>query len=277
MNKPVSNILQSTAVKLLSEILIKTDSPPSDKTVSSNYPESPAPSRSNRQESPPHDPWQLRIVSSGDCQSYVVWNEHTREALVIDAKAEDLNAYLTLQKDLPDYRWLGIIDTHTHADHISATANLAALLNAPVFMQTLCATARVNFRITQTSALSTAAGPIRFIPTPGHTPDGMCVVWGPFCFTGDTVLYNDCGRDDLPGGNPTAHFQSLQLLKKELHPDTLICPGHDFKGGRISSWGTQLKTNSSLIQDEKSFVEESVAFDAPAPALLKKSLFENLK
>jgi sulfur dioxygenase len=233
--------------------------------------------------------WQLRIVSSGDCQSYIAWNQNTLEALAIDPKLEDLDAYLNIQtdiqkslqkggqKNIQQYRWLGVVDTHTHADHISTAAHLASLLSAPVFMQNLSATTRVDFRIAKTSFISSTAGPVRFILTPGHTPDAMCVAWGPFCFTGDTVLYNDCGRDDLPGGDPTAHYHSLQVLKRELDPEILMCPGHDFKGGRISNWGAQLQTNSSLTQDEKSFVEESVAFDAPAPALLKKSLFENLK
>lgn len=233
------------------------------------------------QENLPSNQWQLRIVSSGDCQSYIVWNQSTHEALAIDPKCEDLDAYLTIQKDpqadLQKYRWLGVVDTHTHADHISAAAHLASLLLAPVFMQNSSATARVNFRIAKNSSFSSAAGPVRFILTPGHTPDAMCVVWGPFCFTGDTVLYNDCGRDDLPGGDAMAHYQSLQLLKKEIDSETLMCPGHDAKGGRISNWGTQLKTNSSLTQDEKTFIEESVSFDAPAPATLKKSLFENFK
>ncbi|MEO7164730.1 MAG: MBL fold metallo-hydrolase [Bdellovibrionia bacterium] len=221
--------------------------------------------------------WQLRIVSSGDCQSYIAWNQSTLEALAIDPKLEDLDAYLKIKTEIQNYRWLGVVDTHTHADHISTAAHLASVLSAPVFMQNLSTTIRVDFRIAKTSSLSSTAGPVRFIMTPGHTPDAMCVAWGPFCFTGDTVLYNDCGRDDLPGGDPTAHYHSLQALKKELKPEILMCPGHDFKGGRISSWGAQLQTNSSLTQDEKSFVEESVAFDAPAPALLKKSLFENLK
>lgn len=245
------------------------------------------------QESLPSAEWQLRIVSSGDCQSYIVWNQKTREALALDPKFEDLDAYLGLQEEMKKesllgsggegkekgggYRWLGVVDTHTHADHISAAAHLSSLLSAPLFMQNLSATARVDFRIAKTTSFSSTAGPVRFILTPGHTPDGMAVIWGPFCFTGDTVLYNDCGRDDLPGGDPTAHYQSLQLLKKEVPPECFMCPGHDSKGGRISSWAAQLKTNSSLTQDEKSFVDESVSFDAPAPALLKKSLFENLK
>jgi glyoxylase-like metal-dependent hydrolase (beta-lactamase superfamily II) len=221
--------------------------------------------------------WQLKIIQSDQCQSYLAWNEHSREALLIDPKREDLDAYLSLIETLPQYIWLGVIDTHTHADHISAAAHMAEVLKTPLLMHHLSPSTRAHLRIAHATSLPSRACPIQIMPTPGHTPDGICVVWGPFTFTGDTVLYADVGRDDLPGGDAQAHYESIQKLKVLLAPETLILPGHDCKGGRISSWATQLKINSSLTQEKELYVEESVAFDAPAPALFKKSLVENFK
>jgi glyoxylase-like metal-dependent hydrolase (beta-lactamase superfamily II) len=91
------------------------------------------------------------------------------------------------------------------------------------------------------------------------------------------VLFGDVGRDDLPGGNPEAHYESLLLLKKFAKDEMILLPGHDHKGGRISTWQEQMKINSSLTQERESFIKEAAAFDAPAPALLKKSLRENFK
>jgi glyoxylase-like metal-dependent hydrolase (beta-lactamase superfamily II) len=94
---------------------------------------------------------------------------------------------------------------------------------------------------------------------------------------GDTVLYGDSGRDDLPGGNAPAHYESLEKLKKVLIPEQVCLPGHDHQGGRASTWGTQLKINASLMQEREDFIRESEAFDAPAPKDLKRSLRENFK
>jgi glyoxylase-like metal-dependent hydrolase (beta-lactamase superfamily II) len=104
-----------------------------------------------------------------------------------------------------------------------------------------------------------------------------CGGWGPFIFGGDTLLYGDVGRDDLPGGNATSHFQSLEKAKKHLRKEQILLPGHDHKGGRASNWAKQLEINSSLTQGQDDYVRESEAFKAPAPALLEISLKENTK
>ena len=230
------------------------------------------------QEVEPDPQWQLRVGIHDDCLSYIVWNERTREAILVDPKLELAEEYRSVARDLKGTLWLGVIDTHTHADHISSAAAFAKELRAPLIMHALSPSKRVDLRVAKATTMPAHADGIRFIPTPGHTPDGMCVLWGPFLFTGDTVLHGDVGRDDLPGGSPEDHYDSLWELKNHGVPDSaLILPGHDCKGGRVSSWGTQLKMNPSLTQGREAFVAESAAFDAPAPALLKKSLAENFR
>jgi glyoxylase-like metal-dependent hydrolase (beta-lactamase superfamily II) len=225
----------------------------------------------------PTSPWQLKAILSDDCMSYVVWNTQNREALLVDPKLDEIDFYRVLIRELSSYLWLAVIDTHTHADHVSAAAQLAQEISAPLIMHQKSPCSRVHLRICSPTVIPGHSAPMRFLLTPGHTEDGLTFVWGPFAFTGDTVFYGDVGRDDLPGGSPEAHFESLQILKRELLSETLICPGHDFKGGRISSWATQLKVNSSLTQPKAEFIQEAAAFDAPAPALFKKALFENFK
>jgi sulfur dioxygenase len=170
-----------------------------------------------------------------------------------------------------------VIETHTHADHVSSAAEMAGYLNAPLLMHSAAPSKRVSLRVSHAFQLPTHSGPLHFIPTPGHTSDGMCIQWGPFAFTGDTVLFGDVGRDDLPTGSPEDHHESLICLRSILDPFILVCPGHDSKGGRISSWGTQLQINSSLTQTKEDYVTESRAFTCIAPALFKESLFENFK
>ncbi len=131
--------------------------------------------------------------------------------------------------------------------------------------------------MTKDTVLPSKAAPLQPLLTPGHTHDSMTLIWGPFLFGGDTILYGDTGRDDLPGGDPEAHYKSLASIKKAAKPEMIVLPGHDHKGGRASSWATQLKVNPSLTQGREDFVRESAAFDAPAPKLFKKALKENFK
>ena len=216
-------------------------------------------------------------VQSDQCFSYVAWNEQTQEALVIDPKQEDFDAYVSIAAPLAGYLWLGVIDTHTHADHVSAAATLAEHLHAPVIMHHLTPSQRVDVRIGRETALPSRAAPLRIIPTPGHTPDSITPIWGPFIFGGDTILYGDVGRDDLPGGSPEAHYASVQHLKSVARAEMIMLPGHDHKGGRASTWGEQLRCNASLTQAREEFISEAASFDGAAPALLKVSLRENFK
>ncbi|MBU6375129.1 MAG: MBL fold metallo-hydrolase [Bdellovibrionales bacterium] len=225
----------------------------------------------------PTEEWQVRAVQSDDCQSYLVWNSHFREALIIDPKDEDINAYRTLISELRDFLWLAVIDTHTHADHISVAAQLSEELKAPLVMHSSAPSLRVQIRVARQTLLPSRSGSVELIPTPGHTMDSITPIWGPFVFGGDVVLFGDSGRDDLPGGDSESHFESLETLKSHVRPEMILLPGHDHRGGRASSWATQLRINPSLTQSKEEFVRESEAFDAPAPRLLKKSLKENFK
>ena len=113
------------------------------------------------------------------------------------------------------------------------------------------------------------------------------VVWGflfaesglllGFLLPGDTILFGDTGRDDLPGGDAGDHFESVEKLKRLAEKELILLPGHDHKGGRASSWATQLRINPSLAQDRETFIREAESFNAPAPRILKESLRANFK
>ena len=135
---------------------------------------------------------------------------------------------------------------------------------------------RPQIKVFHHTALHTQAGKLYLWLTPGHTTDSITVAWGPFLFTGDLILFNDTGRDDLPGGDANIHFDSLELIKREATADLIMLPGHDHQG-RASIWSNQLLSNTSLKQSRSDFVREAEAFDAPAPALFKRSLKENFK
>lgn len=221
--------------------------------------------------------WAARVIINDDNLCYLAWNKATSEAILVDTCREDISVVHELLSSLPELKIVAVIDTHTHADHVTAGAYWSEKLGVPWIMHAQSPTRRAQVRIFSDTPWFTHSGPIRFVTTPGHTPDSFTIFWGPFIFTGDTIFYADTGRDDLPGGDAEAHYESLQKVKAVAKPEMLMLPNHDMRGGRISSWKTQLEVNASLTQPKEVFVPEAAAYVGPTPKLLKESLFENFK
>lgn len=222
--------------------------------------------------------WRAKAVINDDNMTYVVWNEESKEALIVDPMREDWETLVSIARnELKGYRFLAVIDTHTHADHISSAANLANELRVPLIQHQLSPSKRIHLRVSQDTALPTAAGPLKLLVTPGHTAECITPIWGPFLFGGDMLLYGDTGRDDLPGGNPEDHWESIQKIKVNVGPDTVLLPGHDGEGGRASSWKHQLEISPGLKQDKQTFVKDAGSYIGPSPKILKESLYENFK
>lgn len=221
--------------------------------------------------------WTVTVVINEDNMTYVVSNDVFKEALVVDPMRDDLETLLNVTRALKGYRFLAVIDTHTHADHISCAAELAEFLKAPLLMHEKSPSRKIHLRASRDFELSNASAPLMIMMTPGHTPDSITPIWGRFILSGDTLLYGDTGRDDLPGGNPEDHYDSLQKIKAYVKPDYYLLPGHDAEGGQITKWSHQIEVNPSLTQDRATFVKEAGAYVGPSPKLLKESLFENFK
>lgn len=222
--------------------------------------------------------WRAKVVIHDDNMTYVVWNEASHEAIVVDPVKEDLESLLSIAKgELKDYRFLAVFDTHTHADHLSCAGELSEKLAVPLIQHQLSPSKRVHLRVSRDTSLVTAAGPLILLVTPGHTAECITPIWGPFLFGGDILLFGDTGRDDLPGGDAGAHWESLQKIKAHASPQMLMLPGHDGEGGRTSSWKKQLEINPALTQDKSTFMRDGGAWTGPAPKLLKESLYENFK
>jgi sulfur dioxygenase len=221
--------------------------------------------------------WELKVLVNEDNLTYLAFHTGTLEAIWVDPLKEDLELSVRLSRELGDYRFVAVIDTHTHADHLSSAGELARSLGAPLIMHRNAPSSKVDLRVSHDTHLSTAAGPMHLWVTPGHTWDGITPAWGPFVFTGDTVFYGDTGRDDLPTGNPAEHYRSLQKLKTLIRPEQLILPGHDLKGGRLGQWATQLRINPALSQSHEEYLQDGGAWVGPPPKLLKESLYYNFK
>jgi glyoxylase-like metal-dependent hydrolase (beta-lactamase superfamily II) len=162
------------------------------------------------------------VVSRG-CRSYLIGCEETCAAALIDPELSQIDRYVALAaRDGLRIRYL--IDTHTHADHFSATQQLARQFAAPVVMHRSSPAPFVDLRLQSGELLVVGRLRLQALHTPGHTRDSMCLRVEERVFTGDTLLIGGTGRTDLPSGDAGALydilFESLLTLESFRHTNT---------------------------------------------------------
>ncbi len=213
---------------------------------------------------------------AGGCKSYIAGCEATRAAVLIDPELTQVDRYrgFANQQGL-HIRY--IVDTHTHADHFSASRELGRALAAPVVMHRLSPAPFTDMRLDDGDMLIVGELRLRALHTPGHTRDSMSLVMGDRVFTGDTLLIGGTGRTDLPTGDPQALYESLFEKVLKLPPQTLVFPAHDYKGRSHSTIGDEITNNPRLQKTERAaFVDMMEKLDLAAPTHLPEALRTNM-
>lgn len=215
-------------------------------------------------------------LATGGCQSYLVGCEATQAAVLIDPEQSRIDAY----KGLLNRHGLSlkyVVDTHTHADHFSASKELGKALGVPVVMHRLSPAPYADLRLDDGDMLIAGGLKLRVLHTPGHTRDSMCLVLDDRVFTGDALLIGGTGRTDLPSGNPNDLFESLFEKLLKLPAETLVYPAHDYKGRSHSTIGAEIAENPRLQKTGRSeFVAMMQALDLAAPTHLTEALRTNM-
>lgn len=214
-------------------------------------------------------------IANGGCQSYLIGCEASRLAALIDPELSHLDHYIALAaRDGLRIRWL--IDTHTHADHFSATHELARRLGAPVVMHTASPAPFVDLRLADGELLRMGDLRLRALHTPGHTADSMCLQVDDRLFTGDTLLIGGTGRTDLPSGDPEALYDSLFNRVLKLDPTIKVHPAHDYHGRESSTIGEELSSNPRLqVRERSAFVAMMNGLNLTLPAHMTAALRTN--
>jgi glyoxylase-like metal-dependent hydrolase (beta-lactamase superfamily II)/rhodanese-related sulfurtransferase len=170
-----------------------------------------------------------------------------------------------------------LIDTHTHADHFSATRQLSRKLGVPVAMHRDSPAPFVDLRLDDGEMLLIGALRLQVLHTPGHTRDSMCLRVEDRLFTGDTLLIGATGRTDLPSGDPDALYDSLFNRVLRLDPALLVHPAHEYKGRSHSTVRQEIADNPRLqVRDRSAFVEMMRALDLKMPTHVTEALRTNL-
>jgi sulfur dioxygenase len=201
--------------------------------------------------------------------TYLVGCPETGQAALIDP------VIASIDRDLDELRRLGLtlaysIDTHVHADHITAALELkkktGSGIAAPAAERVDCADVQLEegkpFRI----------GSMEFQPlhTPGHTSGHFAYVLGERVFTGDALLIDGCGRTDFQQGDADALYHSVRGKLFTLPDDTLVYPAHDYQDRRVSSVMQEKRRNPRLGADRtvEEFREIMAKLNLPYPKFI---------
>lgn len=195
-----------------------------------------------------------QIKRAGDNFSYMVWDGHGPDALVIDPGLNSDEVLSRAEREGLEVRL--IIATHHHMDHSAGISSLRKGCGAEVAAHRLSPLTK-DRALEDEDALKIGGLTARIIHTPGHTEDGICILVDGGVFTGDTLFVGECGRTDLPGGDSRAMYESLFGKLLELPDDTIVYPGHDYGSKPYSTIGAERRTNYTL---KERTLEEFVAF-----------------
>ncbi|MGH6910995.1 MAG: MBL fold metallo-hydrolase [Phenylobacterium sp.] len=215
-------------------------------------------------------------IATGGCQSYLLGCEATCAAVLIDPELSRIDFYrgLLAQHGLTVKY---VIDTHTHADHFSASRELGKLLDAHVVMHRLAPAPYADMRLDDGEMLIVGDLRLTALHTPGHTRDSMSLVMADRVFTGDALLIGGTGRTDLPSGDPNELYESLFQRLLKLPPETMVFPAHDYKGRSHSTIGAEIADNPRLQKtDRGEFVAMMQSLDLSAPTHLTEALRTNM-
>lgn len=165
------------------------------------------------------------IIEGSRNIAYMIGDEKSGKAVVVDPSGAVTDIINMLQKE--NLKLIYIINTHAHQDHTAGNNELASQTGAKIMMHE-AANIGGDIKLKDGEIVKINGINIRIFHTPGHTPDGICLLLDNKILTGDTLFVGECGRTDLPGGDPGILYDSLFGKIIKLDDNLEVYPGHDY-------------------------------------------------
>ncbi len=216
---------------------------------------------------------QIRELNDANCKTYVLASGS--HAALVDPVRERVERYRR-EVEHNGWRLAFVIETHTHADHLMLTRELKQSFGAPYVMHRESPSPLVDRHVSDGEVLQLGAEPIEVIHSPGHTPDSMCLRVPGAVLTGDTLLIGGSGRTDFPGGDAGAQYDAVTRRLFTLPPETVVWPGHDYKGHSSSTIAAERDTNPRFRErSREQYVELMANLGLPFPDRVQEALQVN--
>jgi glyoxylase-like metal-dependent hydrolase (beta-lactamase superfamily II)/rhodanese-related sulfurtransferase len=209
--------------------------------------------------------------------TYLLGSASSGEALLIDPVLERTDQYLRLLHEL-DLELVKAVDTHLHADHVTALAALRALTRCVTIMGEKSRVDVVSMRVGEGDAIEIDGLRLDVLYTPGHTDDSYSFAMADRVFTGDTLLIRGTGRTDFQNGDAHAAYQSLFGKLLALPDETLVFPAHDYRGATVSTIGEERAHNPRLqVGSAEEYAELMSSLRLASPEKMDVAVPANLR
>jgi len=209
--------------------------------------------------------------------TYLLASRAGGEALLIDPVFEKTDRYIRLLEEL-DLKLVKVVDTHVHADHITAMGALRDRTNCVTVMGEQSPVDVVSMRVSDGERVTIEGIDLTAMHTPGHTDDSYCFRMDDRVFTGDTLLIRGTGRTDFQNGDAGQQYDSLFDGVLKLPESTLVYPAHDYKGDMVSTIGEERANNPRLqVGSRAEYIELMAGLNLPNPKMMDVAVPENIR
>ena len=199
--------------------------------------------------------------------TYLLGCETQRQAALIDPVKEQLGLYLTLLEQL-NYTLVAAIDTHVHADHITALGALRQASSCATYVGAPSSSPCASQIYQEGEIIQIGEIALKAWHILGHTDDSYSLVLADRVFTGDCLLIRGTGRVDFQNGNALQQYASLQRLLT-LPDETLVYAGHDYKGWTVSTIGEERQHNPRLqVRNAEEYAALMRQLNLPNPKIM---------
>lgn len=211
--------------------------------------------------------------------AYVLGCQETKEAVLLDPVLEHKDRDLGVLRDL-GLTLRFVVNTHAHADHITSGGLIRQELPEVRTVISKASGAAADWQVEPGETVPFGRLALEAIATPGHT-DG-CVTWllrgAPHrIFTGDTLLIRGCGRTDFQQGSSEKLYDSVHTRLFSLPGDTVVYPGHDYKGRNASTIDEEKRYNPRLTKSKEEFVKIMSELNLPYPNKIDAAVPANMR
>ncbi len=175
--------------------------------------------------------------------TYLVADGEGGDAVIIDP-SYGIDAVLNAV-DRRGVRVRYVLNTHSHQDHTAGNADVKARTGAKIVAHRLVPF-EPDLRVDEGDEVEAGRLKYKVLHTPGHSRDSVLYLFEGQVATGDTLFVGECGRTDLPGGDPSAMYDSLLGRLVKLDDGLVVLPGHDYGVTPTSTIGREKAENHTL-------------------------------